>query len=201
MAAVLAEGERGHGLVGAARLHLAVDDVVLLALAALEQRGLGALGARHLMVVDGLLGELGAQVLQIVAGHLLGGHDGQPIGRDDAQAHALAQLRILGVLEVDHAAAYAILVLHLGVLELGEDDVLAARRDLLHVAQLGAVLDRLAQLERVLQHLATLQSHLVLGRRERDGARQRIEFLQRGCRRRRRCLSLGHWRRDCLDIL
>ena len=174
---LLTKSERSHGLVGTTRLHLAVGHIVLLAFATRELSGLGALGARHLMIVDGLLREFGAQYLEIVVGHLFGGHGGEFVGRDEAEAHVLAQLRILGVFQVDDTAAHTILVLHVDVLEFGVDDVLAARRQLVHVAQLGAVLDGLGQLEGLRDHFSTFEAHRVFCLRVGYVPLERVETL------------------------
>ena len=57
VAALVAEDEGGHGLVGGARLDLVVGAVLLLALAALQQVRLGALHHRQLRAVDARLHE------------------------------------------------------------------------------------------------------------------------------------------------
>lgn len=51
--------------------HLVVGAVLLLALAALEEVGDGAARFGHLVLTDGLLGHGIAQLLQLIAGHLL----------------------------------------------------------------------------------------------------------------------------------
>lgn len=94
---LIAQHERCHGLIGAARLHLGwgssrsvetswcppnqgplgtrpdlvVGAVLLLALAALEEVSDGAARLGHLVLPDGLLGHGIPQLLQLIAGHLL----------------------------------------------------------------------------------------------------------------------------------
>ena len=84
VAALVAEDEGGHGLVGTARLHLGVGAVALLALATGDEVCLGALDHRHLRVVDGLLRQLLSQLLQLRRGHLVGSHRGQALRGDVA---------------------------------------------------------------------------------------------------------------------
>lgn len=71
VATFIAQHERRHGLISTACLHLVVGAVLLLALAALEEVGDGAARFGHLVLTDGLLGHGIAQLLQLIAGHLL----------------------------------------------------------------------------------------------------------------------------------
>lgn len=124
MSALVAQHERRHRLVGAARLNLVVGAVALATLAALEQIRFGALHGGQLCVVDRLLDEFRAQLAHLIAGHLLGRHLGQLLRGYGARHEIGAQRRILVVLEIGDARAHAILVAHVRILELGEDAVL-----------------------------------------------------------------------------
>lgn len=103
VAALVAHDEGGHRFIGGTSLQLVVGAVALLALGALEEIGLGALHGGQLGIVDGLLDELLAQLLHLVAGHLLRRHFGQLLGSDGAAHKVAAQSRILGVLQIGHA--------------------------------------------------------------------------------------------------
>lgn len=103
---------------------MVVGAVALLALAALEQVGLRTLHGGQLGVVDRLLLELLAQHLDLVVGHLLGAHHGQPGRRDGAHPEVGAQRRVLGVLQVGKPRPDPVLVVPVRVLELLEDRLL-----------------------------------------------------------------------------
>jgi hypothetical protein len=70
-AALVTEAKGSHRFVRTSRLNLVVGDVVLLALATLDQVGFGATGQRHLSIVDRFFGEFLPQLFHFGTRHFL----------------------------------------------------------------------------------------------------------------------------------